>query len=231
MANEFKQCPNGHYYLGATCPYCKSGNGNSNQVNTSGPTEIINGGGTNEPTETISQETIGNSGGTKTQIYDGGFSEEPTMMPTQGAANGNSGTSSNASTMSSRTVFGDENETETVITPTGQKVVKQGYRSTRKLVGWLVSYTLDNMGVDFKLYEGRNIIGRDMECNITVNDNMVSAKHAVILFRAGKYSITDQQSTHGTFVNNADIDLEPCYLSDGDTIRIGQTIFKFRTSF
>ena len=87
------------------------------------------------------------------------------------------------------------------------------------------------MGADFKLYEGRNVIGRDIDCNICVNDNMVSGRHAVILFRAGKYSITDSQSSHGTFVNDNDIELEPCYLQDGDVIRMGKTLFKFRSSF
>ena len=103
-------------------------------------------------------------------------------------------------------------------------------RSSRKLVGWLVSYTLNDMGVDFKLFEGRNVIGRDLDCQISVNDPSVSAKHAVLLFRAGHYSITDQQSTSGTFVNGEDIELAPRYLNDGDTIRVGKTAFKFRTS-
>ena len=87
------------------------------------------------------------------------------------------------------------------------------------------------MGVDFKLYEGRNIIGRDLDCQISLDDNTVSAKHAVLLFRAGRYSITDQQSTQGTFVNGEDIELVPKYLNDGDIIKVGQTIFKFRSSF
>jgi pSer/pThr/pTyr-binding forkhead associated (FHA) protein len=86
------------------------------------------------------------------------------------------------------------------------------------------------MGMDFKLYEGRNIIGRDLDCQITIADKTVSGKHALILFRAGKYSISDQQSTQGTFVNDEDINLEPRYLKDGDMIRIGQTVLKFRTS-
>ena len=103
-------------------------------------------------------------------------------------------------------------------------------RSRRKLVGWLVSYTLDEMGMDFKLYEGRNIIGRNADCQITIADKTVSGNHAVILFRAGKYSITDQQSSQGTFVNNEDIELEPRYLKDGDVIRMGQTLLRFRSS-
>ena len=94
----------------------------------------------------------------------------------------------------------------------------------------MVTYSFDAMGVDYKLYEGRNVIGRDQDCNITVNDGMISGKHAILLFRADKYSLTDNQSSHGTFVNDEDIELEPCYLNDGDIIRMGETIFKFRTS-
>ena len=29
MANEFKKCPNGHYYQGSHCPYCKSSGTNT----------------------------------------------------------------------------------------------------------------------------------------------------------------------------------------------------------
>ena len=97
-------------------------------------------------------------------------------------------------------------------------------------MGWLETYSNDPLGMDYKLFEGRNIIGRDMDCNISVNDGRVSAKHAVILYRAGKYSITDQQSSHGTYVNDEDIELNPRYLNDGDIICVGKTIFKFRTS-
>lgn len=34
-------------------------------------------------------------------------------------------------------------------------------RATRKIVGWVISYTLDEMGVDYRIYEGRNTIGCD----------------------------------------------------------------------
>lgn len=101
----------------------------------------------------------------------------------------------------------------------------------RRLVGWLVSYTLDEMGVDFRLYEGRNLIGRDPKCDIVIDDNMVSGTHALLLFRDGRYSLTDQQSTHGTKVLGEDIELAPRYLEDGDVIAIGKTELIFRTSF
>jgi hypothetical protein len=104
-------------------------------------------------------------------------------------------------------------------------------RSSRKLVGWLVSYTLNDMGVDFKLFEGRNTIGRDLDCQISINDNTVSGKHAVLLYREGSYFIQDSLSTSGTRVNGSDTGVNAVALSDGDVIQVGKTVFKFRTSF
>ena len=176
-----------------------------------------------QPTE------LANGGGNKTTVVGGGNMGTTQSQP-MGGQTYVSQNKGGGAPMSNRTVFGDDFDTGGT-SAQGQQGTSQGYRSTRKLVGWLVTYSLDPMGVDFKLYEGRNIIGRDLDCNITVNDNMVSAKHAVILFRSGKYSITDQQSSHGTFVNGEDIDLEPRYLNDGDSINMGKTTFKFRTAF
>ena len=199
---EYKQCPNGHYYQGDKCPFCKP-------------------------------NTIGNTGSRETVVYGGGSAGNPTRIinPTY-KPNNNNGNNTQAYRPASQTVFGDGEEMTSSGRPNERSNNNEnGFRTTRKLVGWLVSYTLDPMGVAFNLYEGRNIIGRDMDCSITINDNMVSGKHAVLLFRSGKYSITDSQSTHGTFVNDNDIDLEPCYLTDGDIVRMGNTILKFRTSF
>lgn len=213
--SDFKKCPNGHYYQGAFCPYCKNvgnpvaGSAAATSVDPLAGTAATAAWGA-ETGETATGFAGGaDDGGTKTTVV-GGFNEPESNGGKQNFGN--------------QTVFADEEE---VKTPEGT-VKEQKIRSTRKLVGWLVSYTLDPMGVDFKVYEGRNVIGRDMDCNITVNDPLVSSKHAVLLFRAGKYSISDQQSSHGTFVNDEDIELEPHYLKDGDVIRIGNTLFMLR---
>lgn len=208
---EFKQCPNGHFYRGASCPYCKTGNQGSHS--TSLRTEaFINGG---DDRETVKGYSDSESPTLKTDIIDGG----DTLVPEKASNNPHF----------SRTVFG-ETDTDIEDLPAAAKSSHTGPRFARKLVGWLVTYSLDELGVDYKLYEGRNIIGRDMDCNITVNDGRMSGKHAVLLFRANKYSLTDSQSSHGTFVNEEDIELEPHYLKDGDIIRMGKTVFKFRTS-
>ena len=217
MHGEFKQCPNGHYYQGDHCPYCKSSNQSGNA--TSLKTEVFVGGGsgdTSAPTQ-VDGAGGGYTGGTKTTIGEGGATTTTTGtgVPHKPTDNPN------------RTVFGDDEPTD-LSAP--QYPNKKSPRFGRKLVGWLVTYSQDELGVDYKLYEGRNIIGRDIDCSITINDGRVSGKHAVLLFRANKYSITDSQSSHGTFVNGEDIELDPRYLQDGDEIRVGSTILKFRSS-
>lgn len=209
---EFKQCPNGHYYQGVSCPYCKSGN--QTGPTTSLKTEIFIGGDEEETTTDYSSSGGNNNvGGTKTTVFEGqGTIVGRKPKPTAGY---------------NRTVFGEEEEIQN---SNGEAYHKKEPRFGRKLVGWLVTYSFDELGVDYKLYEGRNIIGHDVDCNITINDGRMSGKHAVLLFRANKYSLTDSQSSHGTFVNDEDIELEPRYLKDGDIIRMGSTIFKFRTS-
>jgi hypothetical protein len=244
---EYKQCPNGHYYQGDHCPYCKGGNAAgasktqiygmdapaSNETVAAGMPPVsqqpVYNQGPSAPASNGGQKTV--IGGDAATVVGGGagnsgYGQQPNSDGRTIVDYRQSQQTGNGSPTSGRTVFGDFDETGVMGGPGGKPV----FRETRKFVGWLVSYTLDPLGVDFKLYEGRNIIGRDMDCNITINDNMVSSKHAVLLYRAGKYSLTDSQSSHGTFVNGNDIDLEPCYLADGDEIRIGQTMLKFRSS-
>lgn len=206
MQGEFKQCSNGHYYQGSQCPYCKTDNQHGNS--TSLKTEVFMGNIEDQATATATTTSYGaRSVYSETLNDDNTFDKNP--RPTANY---------------SRTVFGDEEENNAQATP------RKDTRYGRKLVGWLVTYSFDELGADYKLYEGRNIIGRDHDCNITVSDGRMSGKHAVLLFRANKYSLTDSQSSHGTFVNDEDIELEPRYLKDGDIIRMGNTIFKFRTS-
>ena len=207
----FQKCTNGHYYpkSKSVCPYCPSANKVSGGSVEDGekPTEDFSGGGMDEKTQVY-------TGFTDTNAGEGQDKTSPHAPPRSKLNIPDSG---------NKTIFVDSIETE--------DGTYQGIRSTRRLVGWLVTYTADPMGIDFKLYEGRNTIGRDVSCNITVNDGTITGKHSTILFRNGKYKIKDEMSTHGTFVNDNDIEDEQYDLNDGDMIKLGQTVFKFRTAF
>jgi len=104
-----------------------------------------------------------------------------------------------------------------------------GQVSGRKLVGWLVSFTWNPQGEDFKLREGKTIIGADNSSDICINDPEVSAHHCTLLYRSGKFRLKDEFSTNGTSINDAEID-EQTELKDGDLIKIGKTELKFRTT-
>lgn len=93
-----------------------------------------------------------------------------------------------------------------------------------KLVGWLVTFSHNSSGDDFRLREGRNVIGSDDDCDIVLNHGSVSAKHAVIMFRDGRFQIRDNDSTNGTYVNGEDIfGKGALVIEGGESIRIGDS--------
>lgn len=99
----------------------------------------------------------------------------------------------------------------------------------RKLVGWLVSFTNDEYGQEFKLYAGKNKIGSDAGCDIVIRDSSISGEHTNILFRDNEFLIKDNFSTNGTKINGVSVDEGK--LKEGDELRLGNTVFKFKTVF
>jgi hypothetical protein len=96
----------------------------------------------------------------------------------------------------------------------------------RKLVGWLVCFTWNPYGDDYKLYEGRNIITGEGKGDIIINDPAISSPHCTILYRENKFKIKDEFSTNGTRINNNSI--EESELQDGDIIKIGRSELLFK---
>jgi len=77
-----------------------------------------------------------------------------------------------------------------------------------------------------QLNSTRFSIGRDQSCDLSLEDPLVSRKHAELLREsAGGYTIKDLDSTHGTFVAGAKVSEHK--LVDGDEIIVGATRFRF----
>ena len=68
--------------------------------------------------------------------------------------------------------------------------------------------------------EGETTIGRSPDCGIFLDDVTVSRKHAVLRAREGVFSIEDQGSLNGTFVNRKRV--ESAQLDDGDELQVGK---------
>jgi pSer/pThr/pTyr-binding forkhead associated (FHA) protein len=63
--------------------------------------------------------------------------------------------------------------------------------------------------------------------HIVVNDKQVSRRHAVIKREGTNYVLEDVGTFNGTYVNQQRIQRHT--LAQGDSIRLGQTVFTYRT--
>lgn len=66
------------------------------------------------------------------------------------------------------------------------------------------------------------IIGRSSDCQLILDDDYVSTRHARLYLDGRNYAIADLGSTNGTYVNNERI-AAPTQVGLSDTIRIGRT--------
>ncbi len=71
--------------------------------------------------------------------------------------------------------------------------------------------------------EGGVLIGRSNDCQLLLDDDYVSTRHARITLTSAGYQVEDLGSTNGTFVNNQRL-TQPTPFGPGDTLRIGRTL-------
>jgi len=98
----------------------------------------------------------------------------------------------------------------------------------RKLVGYFTSYSKTLKGESWNIYEGRNLIGKSNECDITLSEATISEKHAMLVVRQNAdtkelmFAIADQQSSNGTFLNSRDTAYQTVLCKHGDIVKIGE---------
>jgi FHA domain/zinc-ribbon domain len=80
-------------------------------------------------------------------------------------------------------------------------------------------------GEHFVPKSDRTTIGRSPDCDIFLDDVTVSRHHAVLERSGERFTIEDQGSLNGTFVNRSRI--ERAELADGDELQIGKYRLKF----
>jgi pSer/pThr/pTyr-binding forkhead associated (FHA) protein len=69
-------------------------------------------------------------------------------------------------------------------------------------------------------------IGRSKESDVRIEDRYASGLHARVFERGGRYFVEDMKSTNGTLLNGATLNGE-AELLDGDSVQIGDTVFRF----
>jgi hypothetical protein len=112
--------------------------------------------------------------------------------------------------------------------PETRKTVLLSTLRQAPVVGWLVAMNGHQKGEDFRLRDGQNIIGSASTAEISLNDPAVSARHASIRYTDGVFSLTDQDSSNGTFLNDNESKVAREVLKDNDVIHVGEISLKFK---
>jgi FHA domain-containing protein len=89
-----------------------------------------------------------------------------------------------------------------------------------------VRYRLRFVLQELDLPQGGTIIGRSLDCHLTLEDPLVSRRHARIVVDEAGARIEDMGSRNGVRVNGAVIH-DPVSLRNGDRVRIGTQDFVF----
>lgn len=92
--------------------------------------------------------------------------------------------------------------------------------------GWLIVERGGGLqqGQRFDLIGGLSV-GRSKEADIQIDDRYASSLHARVFSRDGRFYAEDMNSTNGTLLNGATLQGE-AELIDGDTVQIGDTVFR-----
>jgi diguanylate cyclase (GGDEF)-like protein len=83
-----------------------------------------------------------------------------------------------------------------------------------------------SMGCRYPLTDQALMLGRGEDCDIRLQDNSVSRRHARVEPTSEGFFVRDQGSTNGTFVNDHQLD-SPWLLQDGDYLRVGNCIYRY----
>jgi hypothetical protein len=83
-------------------------------------------------------------------------------------------------------------------------------------------------GLSAELSAGVVMIGRGADCQLILDDDYVSTRHARVVSAPNGIYVEDLGSTNGTYVNGQRI-TAPTTITLADTVRIGKTILKLET--
>jgi TolA-binding protein len=107
-----------------------------------------------------------------------------------------------------------------------QAFMVEGGGSTRQMLAWLVPIDGPQRGELYTLSQ-QSMVGTEPTCQVVLTDTYMSTKHAEVKVEKGAWIVRDLGSTNGTYVNDQRISQRE--LVDGDFIRFGQSVTKFKS--
>jgi two-component system, cell cycle response regulator len=82
-----------------------------------------------------------------------------------------------------------------------------------------------DLGKRFPLQHSEIVLGRGADCDIPLDRDSLSRRHARLYRNGNAWCVEDLRSTNGSYVN--DVPVTRSVLRDGDSLKVGAAIFKF----
>ena len=95
------------------------------------------------------------------------------------------------------------------------------------IVGWLVALNGQNAYQTKRLKPGLTKIGTAPSSDLIINDGFMSTEHCQITCSPAGFTLIDNGSTNGTYVNDKKVSKHE--LVDNDVVTLGKTNFKFKS--
>src|SRR5262249_41296509 len=86
-----------------------------------------------------------------------------------------------------------------------------------------------NEGMEYKLSKDRIVLGRNADCDITLDNEHVARFHAHLVRQGAGYLIENLYARNGTYVNGTRI-CGPVQLLDSDKVHIGDYVLIYKQS-
>jgi pSer/pThr/pTyr-binding forkhead associated (FHA) protein len=101
--------------------------------------------------------------------------------------------------------------------------------STQRITPITINWNTNEQTLTQQYTRPEIIIGRDLSCELAVNDEMVSARHARLSYHHNQWWVEDLQSTNGTYLNDERV-YTATVLIEGDELRCGKLYFQIKFS-
>jgi pSer/pThr/pTyr-binding forkhead associated (FHA) protein len=100
--------------------------------------------------------------------------------------------------------------------------------ASKKRTAKIATLTIQNgcfAGLKIPLKKVKTVLGRDLACDICLDDSLVSNEHAQVVRTGDRYVLEDLNSRNGISVNGTAVQKKT--LKNGETISIGDFSLKF----
>jgi pSer/pThr/pTyr-binding forkhead associated (FHA) protein len=85
----------------------------------------------------------------------------------------------------------------------------------------IITSLADSLALTRRFSKPEIILGRELACDLQLDDQTVSLRHARLSYRQNQWWLEDMASTNGTYLNG-EVVTAPVVITQGDEIRLGQ---------